>query len=235
MKIYDRQEFFGLFERYGLFDRSGKLISDMLFKHCSFVGCSISATTNVRKRSIVRNIELINCSSRGNTIYTAIIEDVLVSSLKTYTLLQTWAAVFKHVKLEGNIGRIMISPLVDAARPNSRVQAAFEKANADYYQDVDWALDISEGRFVDCDIRRVPAKLVRRDPETQVVITREKALMGEWKKLDLSKTYWATAIEFLLESGDQDMILVAPKRYSKYPDLLDGLKMLRDAGVAEPD
>ena len=31
------------------------------------------------------------------------------------------------------------------------------------------------------------------------------------------------------------MALVGPKRYAKYDDLLNGLKMLRDAGVAELD
>jgi hypothetical protein len=71
--------------------------------------------------------------------------------------------------------------------------------------------------------------------ETQVVIKREKALLEEWKKLDLSKTDWKTSIEFFLERGDEDVVLAAPKRYSKYDDLLNGLKVLRDAGVAESD
>jgi hypothetical protein len=81
----------------------------------------------------------------------------------------------------------------------------------------------------------VPARLILHDPETQVVVTREKALQGKWRQLDLSKTHWATSIEFLLEFGDEDVLLVAPKRHPKYPQLLDGLKLLRDAGVTEPD
>lgn len=228
-KEYDRQEF------DGLFDRPGKIHSDMVFKYCRFISCFISATKNPRKRSIIRNIAFYGCETRGCSIYPAIIEDVLVSSLKTHNLLQTWGTVFKHVKLEGNLGDIMISPLVDVMNTNPRMQTAFDEANAKYYASVDWALDISEARFIDCELQRVPARLVRRDPETQVVITREKALSGEWKKLDLSKTYWATSIKFFLDRGDPDVVLVAPKQYSKYPDLLDGLKMLRDAGVAEPD
>lgn len=55
------------------------------------------------------------------------------------------------------------------------------------------------------------------------------------EKLDLSKTHWATSIEFFLERSDPDVVLVAPERHPKYPELLDGLKMLRDAGVAELD
>jgi hypothetical protein len=81
----------------------------------------------------------------------------------------------------------------------------------------------------------VPTRLIRRDPETQVIVTREKAIIGKWKELNLSKTYWDTGIQFLLNRGDPDVVLVAPKKNPKFPDLLDGLKMLRDAGVAEPD
>jgi hypothetical protein len=76
--------------------------------------------------------------------------------------------------------------------------------------------------------------LIRRDPETQVVVTREKAIEGAWRNLDLSKTWWATSLEFFVKRGDADVVLVAPKRDRKFRDLLDGLKALRDAGVAEP-
>lgn len=229
-KIFDRQNFIDIVDR-----NSGRIYSDMEFRHCYFESCNISITLKPKKRSQIRNIELLDCAIRGCTIYAAIIENVLVSSLKTHTLLQTWGAVYKHVKLEGNIGRIMISSLIDLGLAKPKHQAAFDQANAEYYKTVDWALDISEARFYECDIRGVSASLIIRDPETQVVVTREKALQGKWKELDLSKTYWAGWIDLFLQSGEPDVVLVAPKRYPKYQDWLDGLKMLRDAGVAEPD
>jgi hypothetical protein len=190
---------------------------------------------NPRKRSLIRNIQLIDCEVTGCTIYPAIIEDVLVSNLITHNLLQTQGTVFKHIKLEGNIGEIMINPFVNPGWATPKEQSVFDRANAEYYETVDWALDISEARFYECDIRRVPTRLIRRDPETQVIVTREKAIIGKWKELNLSKTYWDTGIQFLLNRGDPDVVLVAPKKNPKFPDLLDGLKMLRDAGVAEPD
>jgi hypothetical protein len=100
---------------------------------------------------------------------------------------------------------------------------------------VDWALDITEAEFEEGELQRVPAELVRRDAETQVVVTRASAMRGEWRRLDLSRTHWATSLEFFLERGDPDVVLVAPKRSRQFRQLLDGLKMLRDAGVAEPD
>lgn len=61
------------------------------------------------------------------------------------------------------------------------------------------------------------------------------ALAVDWSKLDLSKTHWEIALEWFLESGAPDEVLVAPKRHRKFKDHLAGLKLLRKAGVAEPD
>jgi hypothetical protein len=85
------------------------------------------------------------------------------------------------------------------------------------------------------DIRGIPAHLIRRDAETQVVVTRERAMRGDWRKVNLGKTYWPVGIEFMLERGDPDMVLVAPKRAKDFKHLLRGLQLLREAEVAEPD
>jgi len=85
------------------------------------------------------------------------------------------------------------------------------------------------------DIRGIPAHLIRRDPETQIVVKRENALEGKWRALDLENTYWQVAIDFMLEREDPDVVLVAPKRARNFKDLLRGLQLLREAGVAEPD
>ncbi len=156
--------------------------------------------------------------------------------LRQIGIFQIWGAAFKHLTLKGKIGRVMFSPAVAPATATREQQQAFDDANAEFYKNVDWAMDISEGEFEECDIRNVPANLVRRDPETQVIVTRAKAARGEWRRLDLSKTYWAASLDLLLNRGDQDVVLVAPKRNkTKFSALLDGLKMLRDAGVAEPN
>lgn len=228
MRTFEKQEF------VRWHDRGGSLYEDMRFVNCWFRSCGISITRDPAQRTIVRNVELIKCEERGGAIDTAVLEGLLVDGLKTTGLLQTWGAVFKHVTLRGRIGRIMVSPAVGTGLATPEQQRAFDVANARYYADVDWALDIREAEFEECDIRRVPASLVRRDPETQVVVTRERALRGEWRRLDLSKTYWASAIEGFLHEGDADLVLVAGKRQRKFRDLVDGLKKLRDAGVAEP-
>jgi hypothetical protein len=181
-------------------------------------------------------VRLISCEQRGSSIWGAILDDVIVDGFSTNgQLFQTWGAVFKHVTLRGKIGRIMISPAVKGGLATPSQQRAFDEANAEFYSGVDWALDIREAEFEEGEFQRVPAHLIRRDPETQVVVKREAAMRGEWRNLDLSKTHWATSIEFFLERGDHDVVLVAPKRNRKFKHLLAGLKMLRDAGVAEPN
>lgn len=228
-----------LFERRELVDfqdrDSGAMFADLDFRRCYFESCSISITRSPSKRATVRNVSLTTCEQRGCQVNNAIVENVVVNGLKTNGLLQTWGAVFKHLTLRGKLGRIMLSPAIAPGVATPAEQRAFDDANREYYSRVDWALDISDGEFEELDIRGIPARLIRRDIETQAVVKREKAMSGTWRRIDLSKTYWATSLQFLLDFGFQDIVLVAPKRSRKFRQLLDGLKMLRDAGVAEPD
>ena len=230
MRVVERQEFDSFYDQ-----DSARLFSDIEFRRCKFVSCALSITTDPQLRSTIRNVNLINCETYGCTLHTAKVEDVTIDGLKTHGLRQTWAAVFKHVTLRGRIGRLMISSAVDLGLATPKQQRAFDDANEEYYSTVDWALDIRDVQIEELDLRGIPARLIRRDPETQFVITREKAMQGKWRQLDLEKTHWAYSIEFFLEQGDQDFVLVAGKRDRNYRRLVAGLKALRNAGVAEPD
>ena len=159
----------------------------------------------------------------------------MIDGLRIANHVQATGTVFKHVIVRGAVDKLMITPYVDMLKENPATQRSFDIANQEYYRNVDWALDISEGLFKDCDIRAVPARLIKRESETQVVLTREKAMKGERRDLDLSKTYWPTAIDFFLSDGTHDRVLVAPKRARNFKELLMGLQKLKDAGVVEPD
>lgn len=230
MQIFEKREFECFYDR-----NSGRIFSDLEFRKCHFVSCGISITEDPRLRSTVRNVKLVDCERHGCTLHTAIVENVLVDGLKTNGLFQTWGAVFKHVTLRGKLGRIMISPAVAAGTVTEKEQRAFDEANAAYYQSADWALDISEAEFEEADIRGIRATLIRRDPVSQVVVTREKAMEGRWRTLPLQGTDWDGILDLFLRSGEPDTVLVAPKRHRKFRNLLEGLRKLRDAGVAEPE
>lgn len=230
MRLFERQEFDSFYD-----NDSARSFSDIEFHRCTFVSCALSITDDPALRSTIRNVKLLNCETYGCTLHTAIVEDVTIDGLKTHGLRQTWGAVFKHVTLRGKIGRLMFSPAVSPGFATLRQQRAFDEANERFYSTVDWALDIREAEAEEVDIRGIPARLIRRDPVDQVVVTRQKAMQGTWRQLNLEKTHWATSIELFLEWGEPDWVLVAGKRDRNYRRLVDGLKALRDAGVAEPD
>lgn len=230
MKTFEGQEFTQFYD-----DNSSAVFADLEFIKCSFRSSVISMAREPKMRSIFRNVYLRRCDQRGCTIDAAIIEDSVVENFKTHTLLQCWGAVFKHVTLRGKIGRIMISPAIETGMAPPERQRAFDAANADYYTTVDWALDIREAEAEELELQRVPAELVLRDPASQVVIKRDRVIDGRWREIDLSKTHWKTSIEFFLQRGDADVVLVAGKRDRKFRDLVDGLNKLKDAGIAEPE
>lgn len=228
---YSQRKFVDLHDR-----NSARLFQNLHFLNCQFESCSLSFTKKPERRSIVRDVRIENCEVRGCMIYPAILQDIHVDGLKTYGMLTIWGAVFARVSLTGKIGGIKISPYVDPKQRTSTMQKRFDEANAAFYPSIDWALDISAAEFTDeIDIRGIPARLIRRDPKTQVVVTREKALEGTWRQLDLSGTYWPTAIEFLLNRDDPDVVLVAPKHHRTFGRLLQGLEQLREAGIADAD
>ena len=220
---------------------SGKVFSDIEFINCSFVSCGFSLIDVVNfddldlvaLRSVARNLNFINCNVRGCYIKPGIVEDVLIDGLKLKSHMQTAGTVFKHVTLKGVIDLLMLTPYVDFSGRFPNVQRSFDEANREYYKNVDWALDISEAQFKDCDIRAIPSRLIRRDPKTQAILTREKALEGKWKDVDLSGTHWGLSIEWLIEQGYPDKVLVAPKKSRSFRVLLEGLYRLRDAGVID--
>jgi hypothetical protein len=99
---------------------------------------------------------------------------------------------------------------------------------------VDWALDISEAEFPDVELRGIPARLVRADPDLSVVVTREKTEANTaWRdeQIDLELRI---GIERMLEVRScDDVLLVAATGHARYGKLKDGLKRLLDLGIAE--
>ena len=231
MRVFRKENFRCFYDQ-----DSGRTFEDIEFRECYFQSSAISMTDNPELRSTVRNVRLIDCKQRGCALEAAVVEDVLVDGFKTNGLFQTWAAAFKHVTIKGKVDQIMISQAVASGLATPAEQHAFDEANAAYYATVDWALDVTEAEFDMCDIRGVPARLVRRNPETSIVITRQKALEGVWRALPLPADGWCeTAIDLFLEREDPDLVLIGETRARDFHAVLDAFDMLRDAGVVEQD
>ena len=230
MRTFENEEF------TAFYDRGGNVYEDLHFKKCTFISSSISITYDPANRTTVRNVTLERCRVVGSALDCAVVEDVLVDGLQTSDLHQAWGALFKHVTLRGKIGRLMVTPLISPRHLNTPEQAAFDEQREAYYETIDWALDISEAEAVELELAGIPARLIRRDPETQAVVTRQAALSGEWRELEpVKKTVLGLAIQQMLKRGDDDTVLVAERRARDFKQLLAGIQELRAAGVAEPD
>ena len=225
-----------LIERQAFVDQrdiAPALFEDIELRRCVFDRCILSRTLDASRRSTVRRVTAIGCEVRRVSVGGAIFDDVVVDGLKIRGLLQLWSPAFRHVALRGRIGRVMVSPWVEPVTASKEQQRAFEEANRAFYASVDWGLDLREAEFDEVDLSGVPGQVVLRDEQDQALVTREKALQGAWRQLDLSGTWWAVALEDLVRSSFESAALVAPRRNKKYKRLVEGIQQLRDAGVAE--
>ena len=225
---------------------SGRTFSGLSFVNCHFQSCVLwCGFAELGRRTRMTNIELRNCSHAGSDISGGIVEDVLVENFKTAKMFHTWGTVFKHVTFKGKIGRFMFSDLFELPfkGKTTSLQRTFEKANAEYYSKVDWALDISQAEFDDFDCRGVPSRLVRRNPEIQMMLTRQRVLAHQ-DAIAAGGKYWESLIKLFLQRADgyggppSDAICIVPRKPPEGFDrqsLIAGIKALRKAGVAEPD
>ncbi|MHB0971527.1 MAG: hypothetical protein ACYC7A_20785 [Thermoanaerobaculia bacterium] len=223
----------------GLLDREGrKRVCDLEFVECVFNSCSFSMPAHLLKRSHASHLKFVHCVAVNCDVGPAIIEDVTVDGLATNDPLILWSPFLTHVVLKGRIGEVKINSIPSVTHRSPDVVTAFANARTAHYAEVDWALDISDAAFDACDISGIPAAVIRRNRDTQVVVTREKALDTRWRaRVPDWNSYWVDIVDLFLSEGDNDVVLVAPARGSRTrrQQLVDGLSNLRDLGVAEPE
>jgi len=214
---------------------TGRIIEDIELRRCDFFSCALSMGDNPNLRTLVRRVRLKDCRVRASFIGNALFDEVEVNGLDTGTAvhLEASAAVFRHVVLTGKIGRVMAVASAGLMQ-TKKTQEAFDAANAAFYRNVDWALDISKAEFHECDVMDVPYRLIKRDPETQVIVHRERVLDMRWQELDLMP-YWRYCLDRMIHKNLEGMVLVAPTQNPKFKEFLKGLQILRKAGIAEQD
>jgi hypothetical protein len=233
-KVYHRQNF----ERVRDLN-SAAVFDDMEFRECRFDGARVSLASSPENRSTFRGIRLFGCTHVGCAVGPAIIDNVLIEGLAGRELLIANACAYRHVVLRGSVGDIKFCRRVPSVSGPvgmlSRRQAKFDEANAEFYSNVDWALDISDAEFNSGEVEGVPVHLVRRDRSTQFVVRSSAIHACRWREVDLSGTYWPALLTAYDLKRTGDVILVAPKAAPDFERLLAGLVRLRDAGVADPE
>lgn len=222
---------------HSLFDRGDALsISSTACNECEFQNCALSLTKEIGRRSTVSDVLLKNCTFSASDIGPAVLRRVHIDGLTTDSLFIIWGAVFDQVTLEGKLGKIKINRHVHHADQTESVQRPFDDHRRQFYERVEWAIDISRAKPRMLEISGVPAKLIRRDPNSQLVVTRERAMNPNWRsKLSFGNEHWPFAIDMFLASGEPDKVLVAPLAGPKkqVEKLLRELMELRELGVAQ--
>ncbi len=221
----------------GLFDRTGGIdIQGVSYHGCKFHNCALSLIKDPTRRSSVSNVALEDCEISASDIGPAVFRQVDVNGLVTDSLLIVWGALFERVTLAGRIGKVKINTAVHHSDHSATTQSPFDQQRHEFYSATDWALDISRARVRLLEVSGIPARLIRRDPTTQMVVTRDRALQTDWRsQISAENKYWPFAIDMFLSSGELDEVLIAPLQGPKrqVKQYLRHLHELRELGVVE--
>jgi hypothetical protein len=220
-----------------------QVIVDFLLEHCTFDGWAGLwpnwSNADPSLRPTIRNVILRNINAYSAHLEGAIIEDVMVDTTKAGKApLFLRGNAYRHVTMKGRIGHTEIRgkmfPSLDLPKEDQeRIKGEWDKANAAYYKTVDWALDIRQASYGSLSISGVPAKLILRNPDNTAVVTRERAIAGQWRDLPSKRGLFKLVISWIIDDGYDDVLLIACPRSKRYKDDLEDLKILRDSGVAE--
>lgn len=207
---------------------------DCTFEGCVFDNCTIDQSDSPSTRPILRNLVLHNCSQRACFLYSAAMEDVSISGLKKIGRIPLflWGCVFKHVSLSGPISSLKINRFL--APGGDARQDEWDSDARQFYQSVDWALDISQADFQSMpSFEAIPGSLIRRDEDTQILLTRRGLRDANWQSFPFGNSSAGVAIEWSLQDSIfDDVVVAAPKKSKKFKEDLAALQMLRHEGLA---
>ena len=198
-------------------------------ERCEFDNVALGPVRDGESPIIVRDCRLARCRMRASLLRRIVVEDCIIDGM-TGGFPPNASVLLKHVVIRGAIDALDLRSPRQMSDPDKPSLPALHDS---HYATVDWALDISEARFKRCDLGGVPGRLVRRDPETQVLVTRSRVLSAPWPEVSHG-SMWSIGIERLLEAEEEAEVFVA-RRGDHFADDLAMFKRLREAGIAEPD
>ena len=191
-------------------------------------------------------IDVIDCTTWSCHLFDVHLEDCVVRNLKTSrggggrtTPLFLWGGSARRVTLEGTIGGIVWNLPKRGADVFDSDPVGADRIRRYYDSIGDWALDVSQARFRSVPSFRLgpPGRLVRRDPETQPLITRhaaERALELIGPELGI----WRIGLEQLVDGTWPDEIVLMPAlggAKTRREEQLRGLARLRNIGAFDGD
>lgn len=205
-------------------------IEDLDLTNCELLNNGLATYGAPVNRSTARNIRLKNCqipfSFHG---IGAVFDEIIIDGLRITGSAILGACVFRHVVLKRHCGAVSLHR--DVCYDDKDRNSAFYTANTIFYETVDWAIDISNVRAAAFEINGcIPARLIRRNAEEQVVMTREIAASGDWNNYEPPDYFQYGIAEFLRSRAD-DNVFVAPRRSKHFKEEAEYFHRLRRAGL----
>lgn len=206
-----------------------KIVENFELERCTFVGSAAIQWDDPVPTLVIRCIEAVKCTLDNCSVAGTRLEDITIDDLRIKGgMLYLTGCVLSRVTLRGKIGSLMAIP----PRPGlgKELSPRASQAIVEAYKSVDWALDISKAEFTDASFDFVPGELIKRDPETQFLLRRERIA-------EVEPGRFPEATRSLLERFERtpfdSIVLVAPKRSRQFQELLGLFQSLREAGLAE--
>ncbi|WP_158226878.1 hypothetical protein [Amycolatopsis vastitatis] len=136
--------------------------------------------------------------------------------------------LFRHLVLRGRLGSWLFREMPKSIPDDLR--KAFAEAEQRFYAEGEYALDITEAVFESASMFSLPGDLVRRDPETQFLVRKER-LAGA----DLSMLPRATQrrLKRAARSPFDSTVLVVGRDEPDFKESLASHRQLVDLGIAE--
>lgn len=202
-------------------------------ERCDLADISLSCT-EPSKRSIVRDSTFVDCRvARSVGLAGALVDNVIIDGLRTIGTPFLNGTLLRHVTFRGRIGNLVVDQYWKPDAP-STTQLLRDAARA-FYDDVDWAVDISTARFdASFELRSVPGNLVIGDPETQVLLRRSELLGLDLSRFDFGNTAWDLAILRMIDDEVESSVLVGPTTGPQAGRCRRLVRQLIDAGIAHP-
>jgi hypothetical protein len=205
-------------------------VEEITLSRTAFQGCAAGLSPDKKKWVTFRNISLEHCKHSACMLFGATLENVDVSNLtgggRAPAFL--WGCRFANVTLRGAISGLQFRWQIDIR--DKLASEKFAEETNQYYRSVAVALDISAARFSTFEaLTGVPHHLIKRNPETQFVLLRER--IGAIKSATGRMSIWSVVAQRLDESPMPGVVVVLGCRGSKFETYLQEARDLRQKGI----
>ena len=216
------------FERLRRFNESA-VFSGVTLRDCEFHSCDLAQWVDPAYPIRVSDVRVVGCNFFGNSVVGVQFEDVVVDGCVTGDDgLTLRGCLFRHVTLRGKVGDWIVN---DLHRDLSESEhAAFLTAATKFYSGVDWVLDISDAAFESAAFFSLPGDLIRRDPETQFLVRKER-LVG----VDMSSfsRVMRLRLKRVQRNAYDSTVLVVGRENERFGEELSEHRKLIDLGIAD--